>query len=165
MARQKFEPAAPLLPGRSHASRRPEVRHPASFHPAGLLNTTFSPAADRPARDKLAEPAHEQQWRFATFLETGDVRAVQINFSGAAAGGDVDFGQTAAAVGERDPAGDFKFAEPPGKDGVFRKTRTVLAPATGRHRFFVMPRNAGRRPSGKLRPIFEKMSAPRLERA
>ena len=46
------------------------------------------------------------------------------------------------AAGERDMAGDFKFAEPPGQDGVFHKTRNILAQATGRHSFFVMLRSA-----------------------
>jgi hypothetical protein len=90
-----------------------------SFALAEPRKTDGHPAADRLARGKPAEPAHEQQWRFATFLETGDVRAVQINFRRALAGGDVDFGQAAAAAGERDPAGDFKFAGPPGKGWCF----------------------------------------------
>ena len=72
-------------------------------------------AANRLARRKMTFGAHEQQRRFAVFLKSGNVRAVQINFRRAPAGRDVDFRQAAVAAGDGDVPGISNFRNVSGR--------------------------------------------------
>ena len=82
-------------------------------------------AANRLVWRKMAFGTQEQQWRFAFFLKSGDVRAVKINFRRAPAGGDVNFRQAAVAAGDGDVTGNLEFPQRFGKDDGFHKTREV----------------------------------------